>query len=87
MFRMGHNLRWDSLDDYTKRDANIYARCYHCNRTATFDAHKLAAYFRSRGWGLGIVIVYGKLVCRRCRKPVGRVGPTRALGDTALPRR
>ena len=84
---MGHNLRWDSLDDYTKRDANIYARCFMCSRTAVFCSHTLASYFRARGWHVGISTVYSKLVCRRCRTPVGKVGPSRRLADTAPPGR
>jgi len=76
---MGHNLKWDTLDEYSSRDANIYARCFRCNRTSVFSGRGLAHYFSQRGWSLGMVIVYQKLVCRRCRQPVGKVGPTRQL--------
>lgn len=84
---MGHNLRWDSLTDYTKRDANLYARCFICNRSAIFSSHSLAAYFRERGWHLGMSVVYRKLKCRKCRNPVGKVGPSRELPTVAPPGR
>lgn len=84
---MGNNLRWDSLDDFTSRHANIYAHCFLCNRTGTFDSHALAGYFRRKGWHLGLTIVYRKLKCRKCGQPPGKIGPTRKLADTDLPRR
>jgi len=83
---VGHNLRWDTLNDFTSRDANIYAHCFLCNRTGTFDSHALARYFRRKGWHLGLTIVYQKLVCKNCGRPAGKIGPTRRLADRELPR-
>lgn len=83
---MGMNLKWDSLEHYTSRQANIFAHCFLCNRTATFDSSELAAHFRERGWGMGMVIVYQKLKCSRCKTPAGKVGPTRRLADTHPPK-
>lgn len=83
---MGHNLKWDTLSDYSGRQANIYARCYHCNRTSVLDAASLEGYFLRRGWSTGIGMVYSKLVCRRCGHKVGKVGPSRELATVQVPR-
>ena len=83
---MGAALKWDTLEHFTSRQANIYVQCFLCNRTATFDSGELAAHFRERGWGMGMVIVYQKLKCSRCKRPAGKVGPTRRLADTHPPK-
>jgi len=76
---VGNNLRWDSLVDYTERDANLYAHCFMCNHTAIFSSHALMVLFQQRGWPTGMVTLYGKLVCSKCGTSAGKIGPSRHL--------
>jgi len=78
---VGHlgNLKWDNLDLYVRREANIYARCFHCNRTTVFDAKRLYRYFLAHCWHTNIESVYRHLYCIRCKRRPGKIGPSREL--------
>ena len=80
------NLKWENLGHYTGRQANIYALCYTCRRTSMFDAKELERYFVLRGWATHIGSVYRHLVCSRCRRPAGKIGPSREIATVHPPK-
>jgi hypothetical protein len=80
---MGHlgNLKWETLEQFTERQANIAATCLRCRRRTTLDAQKLARYFAVMRWPTAIHQVALHLYCSQCGNRPDKLRPCRKLPD------
>lgn len=78
---MGHlgNLKWETLEQFTSRQANIAAICLRCRRRTTLDAQKLARYFAVMRWPTAIHQVAARLYCVQCGNRPDKLRPCRNL--------
>ncbi|WP_161390251.1 hypothetical protein [Croceibacterium xixiisoli] len=75
------NLRWRTLNDYRRQQANLAATCGKCRRTAILDINKLIHWFFLQQWNDAIPVVERRLYCVKCRRRPSDLKPTTQAPD------